>query len=888
MRTIPAFFSYPIINLIKNQNPMKKFYITLLMNIITLQFVVAQINVTGTVLDQEKHPLPGVNIAEKGTTSGTITALNGTFKLECNNNATLVISLVGYAKQEIKITDQTNLNIILIEGIDLNGIEVVGSRSPKRTAIETPVAIDIIDMKQLSINLGQTDINQILEFAAPSFNAGKQSGADGADHIIPASLRGLGPDQTLVLVNGKRYHQSSLITTLGTRGRGNTGTDLNSIPASAIERIEVLRDGASAQYGSDAIAGVINIVLKSSVEELTVDVSSGAYNAKPPTKFDVISNKKYDGESFHIGTNYGIKAFEKGFVNFSTDYETIAGTNRPVNPAKFDIYRRQFGDGASNNLAFYINSNLPLSDKTRFYASGGFNYRFTDAYAWTRVPDENRNVIAIYPNGFDPQITSAIGDQTFSAGIKTKAGEWDLDINNSFGQNRFHYIIANTLNSSLLEKSPTRFDAGGHQFSQNTTGIYLSRFFNNILNGFNLAVGMEYRLDNYKIFAGEEASYRNYGIVDSVGANGFIYKTDTLHRAAGSQGFPGFQPSNVVDESRTNMAAYVDGELDITKKFMIGGAMRFEHYSDFGNTTNVKLATRLAFSKNISLRASISTGFRAPSLAQIYYNIIFTDVVAGKITDKIIARNNSPITRALGIAPLKQEEALNGSLGLTAHLGNFTATVDGYYVSISNRVVLTGAFQDTDPDIGNDLKKLNVGAAQFFTNAIDTKSIGVDAVLTYNQMLGRQKIGISLAANFNNMTLGRVKTNSKLAGKEDIYFGSREKAFLLASAPPSKISLNLEYNLKRFGVNARITNFGEVTLEDWNNDPNIYKAVTTLDLTLHLNATKNITLSIGANNILNTYPTQQDPTLTEGGGLWDAVQMGCNGAYYFSKLTLTF
>jgi iron complex outermembrane receptor protein len=867
---------------------MKKFYLVLFLNFIALQFADAQLIVTGTVLDQEGHSLPGVNIAEKGTTSGTITASDGTFKLECNTNATLVISLVGYAKQEIKVTDQNNLTITLIEGLDLNGIEVVGSRSPKRTAIETPVAIDIIDMKQLSFNLGQTDINQILQFAAPSFNAGKQSGADGADHIIPATLRGLGPDQTLVLINGKRYHQSSLITIFGTRGRGNTGTDLNSIPTSAIERIEVLRDGASAQYGSDAIAGVINIVLKSSVEELNVDVSGGSYNAKPPSKYDILSNTKYDGGTFHIGTNYGIKAFEKGFINFSTDYETNAGTNRPVNPYKFDIYRRQFGDGASNNLAFYLNSSIPLSEKTRFYASGGFNYRFTDAYAWTRVADENRNVIAIYPYGFDPQITSAIGDQTISAGIKTKAGEWDLDINNSFGRNRFHYIINNTLNSSLLEKSPTRFDAGGHQFSQNTTGIYLSRFFNSILNGFNLAMGMEYRVDNYKIFAGEEASYRNYGIVDSVGANGFIYKTDTLHRAAGSQGFPGFQPSNVVDESRTNMAAYVDAELDITKAFMIGGAMRFEHYSDFGNTTNVKLASRLAISKEISLRASVSTGFRAPSLAQIYYNTVFTDVVAGKVTDKIIARNNSPITRALGIAPLKQEEALNGSMGLTAHFGNFTATVDGYYVRIKNRVVLTGAFQDTDPDIGNDLKILGVGAAQFFTNAIDTKTVGLDAVFTYNQMFGRQKLSISLAANFNNMTLGKVKTNSKLAGKEDIYFGSREKAFLLASAPPSKISLNFDYKFKKFGANARITNFGEVTLEDWNNAPNVYKAVTTLDLTLHCYATKNVTLSVGANNLLNTYPTQQDPTLTEGGGLWDAVQMGCNGAYYFSKLTLTF
>lgn len=868
---------------------MKRIYVLLLLNFIALQFTAAQFIVNGTVLDQVGGKLQGVNIVEKGTNTGTISTTEGTFKIECSSpNAILVFSLVGYIKQEIKVNNQATLSIVLLDGIDLVGIEVVGSRSPKRTAIETPVAIDIIDMKQQSLNLGQTDINQILQFAAPSFNAGKQSGSDGADHIIPATLRGLGPDQTLVLINGKRYHQSSLITIFGTRGRGNTGTDLNSMPASAIERIEVLRDGASAQYGSDAIAGVINIVLKSSVEELTADLSGGSYKAKPPSKYDVVTSKNYDGGTFHVGTNYGIKAFETGYVNFSTDYETSAGTNRAVDPTKYDIYRRQFGDGASDNLALYVNSSIPLSDKTRLYAFGGFNYRFTSAYAWTRVADENRNVQAIYPNGFDPQITSIIGDQTASVGIKSKAGKWDLDINNSFGRNRFHYIINNTLNSSLLEKSPTRFDAGGHQFTQNTTGIYLSRFFSDYLEGFNLAMGLETRIDNYQIFAGEEGSYRNYGIVDSVGANGFLNKVDTLHRAAGSQGFPGFQPSNELNESRTNTAAYVDVELDLTKKFMVGSAVRFEHYSDFGNTFNVKLASRLVLSKNISLRTSMSTGFRAPSLAQIYYNTVFTDVVAGNVIDKIIARNNSPITRTLGIAPLKQEEAINGSFGVTTHFGSFTATVDGYYVSITNRIVLTGAFEDSDPDIGNDLKKLGVGAAQFFTNAIDTKTIGVDAVLTYNKIIGIQKLGISLAANFNNMTLGSVKTNSQLKGKEDIYFGNREKLFLIASAPPSKVSFNFDYKRRKLGANARMTNFGEVKLENWNGNTDVYKAVTVIDLTLHYYATKNLTVSLGANNLLNTYPTQQDPTLTEGGGLWDAVQMGCNGAYYFSKLAFTF
>jgi iron complex outermembrane receptor protein len=733
--------------------------------------VMAQHTVSGTVKNESGDPLIGVNIQEKGTYNGTSSGPGGRYSLTVGSDAaTLVFSYIGYATQEVGIDGEPELNVTLQEGVvHLGEVQVVGTRSYTRTATQTPVAIDIIDIREVTNTSGQLDINQVLQYVVPSFNSTKQSGADGADHIDPATLRGLGPDQTLVLLNGKRRHQSSLVNIFGSRGRGNTGTDLNTIPAAAIERIEILRDGASAQYGSDAIAGVINVVLKSSVEEFTGNISTGVNNADPGSDFDVLPPRDYDGETNNVSGNYGIRIGDGGFANFTADYLTKKHTNRPADPAVFDIYRQQFGDAAANNFAGYVNAAAPISGNTSFYAFGGLNYRFTDAYAWTRPPESVRNVPEIYPNGFNPRITSNITDISASAGIRTTLKNWNMDINNTYGSNRFHYIIDGTLNASLLEKSPTRFDAGGFQLSQNTTGINFSRFFPAALSGVNVAFGGEYRIENYEIFAGEEGSWRNYGIVDSV-INGIVTPVDKLGRPGGSQGFPGYQPSDVVDEFRTNLAAYVDTEFDFTNRFMVGAAVRFEDYSDFGSTLNGKLASRLKVTNGVALRASASTGFRAPSLAQIYFNSTFTDFVSGVPVDKLIAKNNSPITRTLGIPKLKEETAVNASVGFTASLGSFTATVDGYYVDIKDRIVLTGAFEDTDPDIGDDLKALNVGAAQFFTNAIDTKTKGVDIILSWAKLIGQSRFQATLAGNFNDMELGDITTSDKLKGKEDIYF----------------------------------------------------------------------------------------------------------------------
>lgn len=463
-------------------------------------------------------------------------------------------------------------------------------------------------------------------------------------------------------------------------------------------------------------------------------------------------------------------------------------------------------------------------------------------------------------------------------------------------------MVDSTLNSSLMDKSPTRFDAGGFSLGQNTTVLDISRFYPGVLNGLNVAFGAEHRIEIYQIFAGEEGSYKTYGhpvfSIDTVlNDDGSIASVDTTFRPGGAQGFPGFQPANELKETRSNFGAYADLELDVTKKFVVSAAGRYEQYSDFGNTLNGKLAARYKLTDNFSLRGSVSSGFRAPSLAQLYFNTTFTDIVAGQAVDKIIAKNDSPITRELGIPPLKQEVSTNAGLGFTARVKALTLTIDAYYVQVKDRIVLTGSFYSDDDIIGDELKSLNIGAAQFFTNAVNTTSKGLDAILSYSLgFSGQQNLRFSLAANFNNMVIDKIYTNDKLQGKENTYFGLREQYFLLASAPKSKINFGVDYSNKNFFASLKLNRFGKVELINWNDngdsivDPgelDTYNARITADLSAGY-ALKNFTFTLGGVNILNAYPDKHDPGLTESGGIWDAVQMGFSGAFYFAKVGFKF
>jgi len=873
-------------------------------------------NVTGLVTDASGAPIAGVNVVEKGTTNGVVTDFDGKYSIAVDGNATLVFSYVGSNTQEIAVNNRTTINVTLEDGVSLDEVVLVGSRSPKRTSVDTAVAIDVIDVSEVTTQVGKVEINELLQYAAPSFNANKQSGSDGADHIDPASLRGLGPDQTLVLINGKRRHQSSLINIFGTRGRGNTGTDLNAIPASAIKRIEILRDGASAQYGSDAIAGVINIVLKDNVDEFSGSVNYGFYSTNADVDTSAFGeygawntdgyrldterdgnaigkDKNFDGGSVKVTANYGFNIGEKGgYANFTTEYLSKNKTLRPA----FD-FRKGFGEAAIDGFNFFGNMAIPVSDKTEVYAFGGRNYRDTDAYAFTRNGGE-RVVESIYPDGFTPRITSNIIDNSISAGVRTETGSgWKVDISNTWGKNFFHYYIKGTLNASLEDVSPTDFDAGGHSLSQNTVNLDFSKYYDNVLSGMNLAFGAEYRTENFIIFAGEEGSYGTYtedGLLITDPSTQTQAEDDFGNpRPGGSQGFPGYSPANEVDRSRSNLSLYADAEFDLSEKFLLSAAARFENFSDFGSTLNGKLAARLKASDNVNIRGSLSTGFRAPSLAQIYYNLKFTNFVGGQALESLLSPNNSPVTASFGIGPLKEEKAFNAALGFTAKFGQFTATIDGYYIAVKDRIVLTGNFDA--PQIPN------VEAAQFFANGADTKTTGLDVILSWKTNIGEDSsFGATFLGNFNDMKIDKVLNGSL---DEQTFFGERDKAFLLASAPDSKLSLNLNYNKNWFDAGLTFTRFSEVQLLDFQmfEDPadyggfnqqiiaatDTYEAKMVTDLNLGFRLSENLKLNAGSNNLFNVYPDQQDDW-TEGGGYWDSVQMGFGGAYYYLKMNYKF
>ncbi len=895
---------------------MKKLFLVWL-TMLMLGHLSAQFSVSGTLTNEVGDPLVGVNISEKGTIKGTVSDYNGMYHITvANGDAVLVFTYVGYETFEMKVSGTSEINAVMTEGVSLGEVQIVGSRSYKRSVTDSPVPVDVIDVADLASSNGKAEINQILEYAAPSFNATKQSGSDGADHIDPASLRGLGPDQTLVLINGKRQHQSSLINVFGTRGRGNTGTDLNAIPASAIKRIEILRDGSSAQYGSDAIAGVMNIVLNDQTEGLSGGLTYGAYttsvgqgyaekagdvvyNVDGKNRIDaiddgVIEKKSFDGNTTKLDLNYGLPLGDDGgFANFTTEYLSKDRTLRPG-----WSWRKGYGSAAIDGFNFMINSSVPIGQSTEVYAFGGRNFRDTDAYAFSRDSAhlDNRSVPSLYPNGFSPHITSIITDVSASVGIRhTMPNGWKVDLNNTYGKNLFHYYIKGTNNASLKSASPTDFDAGGHSLSMDVTSLDFSKYFNDIASGFNLAYGLEYRTENFQIFSGEEASYAVY---DSTGRA----VTDPAHQAVatdsngdplpgGSQGFPGYSPGNVVDRGRTNLGAYIDGELNVTSAFLVGGALRYETYSDFGKTFDFKVTSRYKFSDKFSLRGSVSTGFRAPSLAQIHYNLIFNNIVGGLSVPSLLSSNTSTVTKAFGIGPLKEETALNASLGFTFSTGGFSATVDGYSIAVDDRIVLTDNFDASGLGLGVDV-------AQFFANGVDTRTTGLDIVLGYRTYFRNSILNIGLVGNLNKLKIDKIN-NGNL--NEFTFFSPFSRAYLVAAAPDYKFGLNVGLSTSRFDFGLNGTLFSKVLIQDdhWLDTPattqaeadaveaiatDTYKGAVTLDLNIGYRITDKMKVTVGGNNILNSYPTPQFDGWTDQGGFSDSVQMGSDGGFYFVRL----
>lgn len=921
----------------------------------------AQLNLRGKVTDLNGEPLPGATIFERGTLKNTTTSMEGTYSLQYSHpEAVIVFVYSGFVTQEIVTNGRIEIDVFMEpEILEVSPIVIVGTRRDNRTQTETPVPVDIIDLRQSQLPTAKMDLTSALNVAAPSFNHNKQSGSDGADHIELGTLRGLGPDQTLVLVNGKRRHQTAFVGVFGTRGRGNAGTDLNAISASSIDRIEILRDGAAAQYGSDAIAGVINIITKNTVKKLSGNIGwSGYYDNKynaslvdDPSQY--YHGGKIDGNTFTAALNYGLPLSRNGsFINLSLDYAGVGKTYRQSldfdEIPYYNYVRRAHGDASYESYGAFLNTELKFGTQFTLYAFGGTNLKSSDAYAFTRdfsarpqrfitgadgqlidVPDIIRRASdgTIY---YNPRILTDVNDHSGCIGVRGVIGKgWNWDVSDNIGYNKFRFSGAGTFNASLGDPRKNYFDDGGFSFLQNTVNVNVAKNIRGIAQGFHLAFGAEHRFENYKLFAGEEASYKTYTPnVYSIGTDSIIDESsgafigfDTIYKPGGAQGFPGYQPGDVADATRSVMGGYVDVELDVSEKWLIGGAVRLENYSDFGFTHNYKLTSRYNFAPNFKVRGSIQTGYRAPSLQQLNFSSTFTTVQGGQISEVKIAPNGSRIANAAGIPALKQERSINTSLGFTTRPveEGITLTVDGYWVKVKDRVVLSGQFDafdsNLDPALTSELQALQVAYAQFFANAVSTTNRGVDIVLDLHQKFGRnQHFKALLVINFQEMTIDEVNVPERL-NKSPYFLSDREEKFILASAPNTKRSLNLEYGIGKFALGTRFTYFGKVELLGYGEDglginpvvpsdadenikiPDayLYNPKLVNDWYFSAKVLHGATFYAGVDNIFNIHPDLAVVPEAKGwafnnetGGPWDAVQMGSNGRRLFARLAFNF
>ncbi|MFZ4058774.1 MAG: TonB-dependent receptor plug domain-containing protein, partial [Ferruginibacter sp.] len=605
--------------------------------------------------------------------------------------------------------------------------------------------------------------------------------------------------------------------------------------------------------------------------------------------------------------NHNLIIFDQSALNnyFAYDFTDDPAASRAYDDnilrqrgLKRDDFNFRIGDAGLESVAAFFNLSLPYgaAGKNEFYAFGGVNYRAGSGNGFRRLPSEGSNVNTdIFYNGFQPNTLSSIWDPSIVLGSKFNlANNWKLDISNTLGGNSFNYKVSNTNNATLLGQSPTQFKAGGHRFVQNTLNADLRKYFGTVAQGLNLAFGAEYRIDGYKIKSGEQASWRNY----AYSADGStIVDSSLLGLAGGAQSFVGFSPRNAIAKTRSNIAAYADAELDVTKSWLITGAVRAENYSDFGATVNGKLATRYAFNNGISVRAAVSTGFRAPSLQQQYFSYASTDILPnGQLGQSGFFPIETAVAKSLGLPKLKEETSVNFSAGVTiSPVKNLKITIDGYIINIKNRIVLSGAFGfdpygDDDVDVQTILEPYGVKSARFFSNAVDTKTQGIDVVADYQWTISKlQRLNISLAVNYNhNKVLDGLNIPSTLLGKEDIFFSPAERSIIETYAPNSKASLGFSHTYGKLNTQLRFTYFGEVTRNGYPfGSLQKHKAKTVTDLGLSYKLNKTFQLTVGANNLFNVYPDKQVYENSYFGVFkYAPVQMGINGASFFGRLSV--
>lgn len=747
------------------------------------------------------------------------------------------------------------------ESTVVDDIVVTGTRVANRSRLDTVAPVDVVTAEALE-QRGTTELAAQLAASVPALNFPRPSATDGTDSIRPATLRGQGPDQTLVLVNGVRRHQTALVNLNGSVGRGSSAVDLNAIPSSAVERIEVLRDGAAAQYGSDAIAGVLNLRLREARDGGGATVTYGQY-VTDYTGFYGRKGKIRDGDTLTVSGWQGFALGDEGFLTASVEYRDRDRTNRSdINPTLGRITGGQ-GDAQAEDLSVYLNAGVPLAADWEAYGWAGYQKRDASAAAFYRTPtDATQNPDygsgRKYPNGYLPFILTDTTDWTAAGGVRGSLGEWGIDINLGYGSNKIEFGAENTMNPTYGIDGPTKFDAGSLQYDQLVFGVDASREYDLGWAGpLNVAVGLEARRENYQIGAGEVASYARGPVLTAGGA--------TL--AFGSRGFTGFTPSNEVDEDRSNVGVYLDLEGEVIDGLTLSGAVRYENYSDFGDNVSGKFAGRYDFNPHFAVRGAISTGFRAPSLQQQYYtqtSILYIDNVPYETGTY---PSISPVGLALGGTPLDAEKSVNYSLGFVARNGPFELTADAYRIDIEDRIILsetltgsaTAAVGTNARTIFDLLAPYGASAARFFINGVDTETTGLDVVARYRaETAAGHRLDFTLAGNVNDFKVTKTPvTESGVLPTPTSLFGRQAVARFEEGSPPWKVVFQTDWEANRLGGTVRLTGYGDVLAAGASEatDLQLGEALVA-DFEARYRITDKVIVSVGADNILDQYPRQ--------------------------------
>lgn len=827
--------------------------------LVSTSFLIAQ-NVSGMVTDDQGNPLIGASIVVKGTSSGAVTDLDGKYSVTVDNfPATLVFTYTGFQTVEMEVASAGRENNITMEtGVGLDEIVVTGNRAKPRTILDSPVPVDNINASQL-LSTGQNNIEQMMNYKVPSFNSQNQAISDATAHYDPADLRGLGPSRTLVLINGKRKNQSAQVYLNRTPGKGEVGVDLKAIPVGAIERIEVLRDGASAQYGSDAIAGVINIILKDNVEFSSFNTRAGV-------------TSEGDGFNFTADWNSSVN-IGKGSLNYTLGYYNQKLTNRAGDIVDTDpVYQDWIDNNPQGGMIVgqpdmekfdaFTNFEYPLANNAKFYTFNGVTTRTGRSFAFYRAPYWRPDVAAAEfwtPEnlfmGYHPTFETDITDNMNVAGFEFDFFGFNADLSGTYGRNDVRYTVNRSVNRDYLADhgwSPRTFKPGGYTFSNKILNFDLNRTLG-AGDNVTLGLGFEYKDENFQSHEGDRHSY---------------YK-------GGSDSFAGIKPEEVVDVSRDNKAAYVTLDYDISDAFLVGAAARYEDFSDFGSNFTWKLNSRYKIGSNGAIRASYSTGFRAPTLHQRHLINSQYIIVAGS-PDPVLQgtlANDNPAVKALGVPSLEAETSQNLTAGLTYRFNDyFSASADFYQINVDDRVLFSSqitALNEGDA-IDNILKENGVVGVQFFINAGETKTTGVDLVLNLNKVaLGDGYFGGVLAANFNEATIENINVPSTLeTGGYDI-FDAREQSLITDSRPKSKVIIGLNYEIGDFRFGLDNTRFGEVTvtaadLNPANNQVHSAKVITDFNVRWSMDERIDVTLNI--NNIFDVYPDELELSTGESPG----------------------